>query len=183
MFLFPTESLCVCLLTERPSVYPSIGAAGQGVRAVHQTAAAGPEPARYGQHCTTRKPTDRSLRAAYVSCSSPQIHAFSLTDLYRYKTLLKQICNRLHISRIPLQFQHSTNRPVTVVMHHSLSILITGCRRQHPPTHHQGVAAVSVLRSHTLTRFLGCIMGPLYSRSQLVGNESFCRKTMMLIYY
>lgn len=151
---------------------------------MHQTAAAGSEPARYGQHCTTRKPTDRSLRATYVSCSSPQIHAFSLTDLCRYKTLLKQMCNRPHISRNPLQFQHSTNRTVTVVMHHSLSILIKGCRRQHPPTHHQGVAAVSVLRcrSRTLTRFLGCVMGPLYSRSQLLGNESFCHKMMMPIY-
>lgn len=151
---------------------------------MHQTAAAGPEPARYGQHCTTRNPTDTSLRATYVSCSSPQIHAFSLTDLYRYKTLSELICSRLHISRNPLQFQRSINRPVTVAMHHSLSILIKGCRKQHPPTHHQGVAAVSVLRcrSHTLTRFLGCIMGPLYSRSQLVGNESFCHKMMMLIY-
>lgn len=50
-----TESLCVYLLAERSSVHPSSGAAGQGVWAVHQTAAAGPEPTRYGQHCTTHK--------------------------------------------------------------------------------------------------------------------------------
>lgn len=42
---FPfTESLRVYLLAERSSVHPSSGLAGQGVRAVHQTAAAGPEP-------------------------------------------------------------------------------------------------------------------------------------------
>lgn len=80
-FCFSTESLCVCLLTERTSFHPSIGAAGQGVWAVHQTAAAGPEPTRYGQHCTTRKRSSTSGEPHWSPLLPTQFHVFSRTDL------------------------------------------------------------------------------------------------------
>lgn len=44
-----TESLRVYFLAECSFVHPAPGAAVQGVWAVHQTAAAGPEPAGHGQ--------------------------------------------------------------------------------------------------------------------------------------
>lgn len=104
VFLRPlTESLCVYLLAERSSVHSSSGAAGQGVWAVHQTAAAGSEPTRYGQHCTTHKYTFPRMKSiqAYLSAACKHLNnrCFSLHSMqvFFFCYVIKPVVNLSHV--------------------------------------------------------------------------------------
>lgn len=99
VFLRPlTESLCVYLLAERSSVHSSSGAAGQGVWDVHQTAAAGSEPTRYGQHCTTHKYIFRHMKSIQAYLSAACKHLFpSLYAGIVVCYVIKPVVNLSHV--------------------------------------------------------------------------------------